>query len=120
MEWTTEGPTVPGYYWVYTVPEHEDKPKIYCVEVGILGGKLFFNFQVNGYEWEEEISAERTTHWMGPLDEPRPPVVEDETTVKEGVHTVQDDVVRCARCGMEFIFFNGIVPEACPSCKYVW
>lgn len=73
MEWTTNTPTEPGYYWVYVRPRWEDKPEVFCVEVSIFEGKPSFAFPVGGYECEEEIYARDVTHWLGPIPKPEPP-----------------------------------------------
>lgn len=74
MEWTTDKPTEPGYYWIYTIPNWEDKPEIFCVYVNIIRGIISFAIPAGGYESEDSIEPERTTHWMGPILMPEVPI----------------------------------------------
>ncbi len=74
MKWTTEQPTQDGYYFVHHVWSWE--ASIHCVRVGIdAKGKITFHFPVGGYECEDEIDSDHVTHWMGPIEEPAPPVM---------------------------------------------
>ena len=74
LKWTKEKPTRPGYYWVYTVPVWEEKPEVYCCAVYLTpSGEPCLQIEADGYEWERKITAERTTHWLGPIMEPAPP-----------------------------------------------
>jgi len=72
--WVTEPPTKPGWYWIYAIPEYENKPEIYFVDVFIHEGEPHFSFPIDGYEYDIHISPHRTTHWLGPIPEPEPPV----------------------------------------------
>lgn len=79
--WSTNRPTEPGYYWIYTVPCWESDPIIACVEVYVVNREdaveIGFAIPRSGYECEDELSVERTTHWMGPLPEPTVPTSEE-------------------------------------------
>lgn len=77
MEWTTEKPTEPGYYWIYTTPVWEDDPIVEIVYVQIINGHLHFLIPCDGYEREDTIEPDRTTHWMGVISEPKPPLILD-------------------------------------------
>jgi hypothetical protein len=67
-EWTTEKPTKPGHYWGWA-PSHQRI--IGIIELIERHGELY-----------EPISGlyvadfTHTTHWIGPLPEPLPPVAE--------------------------------------------
>jgi len=72
MEWLNK-PTGPGQYWIYTFSMWKVKPVIECVKVVINDGAIEFDIPCGGYECENDIAPERTTHWMGPLRVPQPP-----------------------------------------------
>ena len=42
MQWTTEKPTQSGYYWIYTIPDWEDKPVVMIVKVVIINNNVSF------------------------------------------------------------------------------
>ena len=73
MQWITEKPTQSGYYWIYTVPEWEDKPVVMIVEVVIINNNVSFSIPCDGAECEDTITPERTTHYIGIVSEPEPP-----------------------------------------------
>jgi hypothetical protein len=78
MKWTTEKPTKPGFYWVRTLDGFRYPSASYiitCVDVAI---------DPEGNPWlpnphmtqdEPMISANTTTHWIGPISKPEPPLI---------------------------------------------
>jgi len=72
-EWTTMPPTEPGYYWAYGKGIGDNEPFVYRVEVSIYEGKISFEFDASGYEFEANIDPKDMTHWLGPESAPEPP-----------------------------------------------
>lgn len=72
MNWTTEYPTKPGFYWIRNyaaigVPETEPEPAVVHV-VGEWIGDLEFYFPGNASSWaEEELGS---AEWYGPIEPP--------------------------------------------------
>jgi hypothetical protein len=73
LEWRTEPPTEPGYYWACDMgPNAEDLERILQVAyISYIGDRL--TCSVHGDDnWPMHIF----THWLGPLPEPELPKVE--------------------------------------------
>ncbi len=65
MEWTTEPPTKPGWYW-HCDPERDGETQVF--EVWLESGTLWLS------DYGEFVAVSRMYgRWMGPLDVPDPP-----------------------------------------------
>jgi hypothetical protein len=42
MKWTTDKPTVSGYYWIYIMPEWEDNMQVDCAYAQVIDDKVSF------------------------------------------------------------------------------
>lgn len=62
MKWTTDLPTVPGWYW-FRHPEH----KVWAVEVVSVGRSLRARFE---WGWADIFACHRHSEWAGPIPEP--------------------------------------------------
>ena len=73
MNWTTNKPTVPGWYWYRE--RHTDRPLILDVQQ-LPGGKLAFLANLNrlgeDYVYIEDLNGE----WAGPLSPPARPATD--------------------------------------------
>lgn len=71
MQWTTDKPTRPGWYWVY-VPRLKT---VFCMETEIIPACdwIQFVYHVDGYDWESDFEPTDVSHWVGPLELPKPP-----------------------------------------------
>ena len=68
LEWTTEQPTKPGWYWFRFGPIHE--PAMFCifVRVGIQGGELWVRHVLPLIA--EKPASDYDGEWAGPLIPP--------------------------------------------------
>ena len=62
LEWTTDPPTEPGWYWI-----HFPSGAVECAKIDVINS--------NGIpiEFADRWALERVTHWLGPLPTPEPP-----------------------------------------------
>jgi hypothetical protein len=72
LAWTTEAPTLNGWYWVRARPFSGDYTEVHCVFVSV-DPELHFIFPVIGFECDHQIGPENTDYWYGPLVEPEFP-----------------------------------------------
>lgn len=72
LQWTTEAPTVPGWYWASYQGKYQTIILVDKIVSDSEGGKAGNLFAYSAYE-EEEVSFLEYTHWLGPLPEPEPP-----------------------------------------------
>jgi hypothetical protein len=74
LEWTTEFPTRPGWYWAYEDLDIEDAD-VFCVAImhHPFTRKLEI-VETFGAKWLRESFS----HWLGPLEEPYPQQFIDE------------------------------------------
>ena len=70
MNWTTEAPTKPGFYWTTEDNFGAENGRIVVVEV-TEAWKGALVFYVIGIEIEYDVKD--ATHWYGPLDVPKSP-----------------------------------------------
>lgn len=71
LQWTTKQPTEPGWYWICA------NQCTYCVRIDIRESGWEIDFLVRGYDCDAEFYDWDVTHFMGPIDEPKPPKKKD-------------------------------------------
>lgn len=71
MDWTTELPTVEGWYWVNTKYRDSfvEKTKVILC---YLNSEAVFQYEPDNYEFFPD--AKNFTHYFGPLPAPEPPL----------------------------------------------
>jgi hypothetical protein len=72
-EWTTETPTVEGWYWFRVKSGTSESSITELSYIEIRGGRACFAPLVNGYEFDDDYEMSDITHWLGPIPAPEPP-----------------------------------------------
>jgi hypothetical protein len=75
-QWTTNKPTVDGWYWIY-YKDHQYLPGIKFISCNYLytvNGRLCISEDFEGYECDPTIYPENITHFIGPLEQPQEPI----------------------------------------------
>lgn len=66
MKWTSDGPTVPGWYWLDNTEFPSDPPDV--VHVWRLGDEHFL--RVGRHQLVENLDDRGVFRWAGPIEEP--------------------------------------------------
>jgi hypothetical protein len=73
LTWTTETPTVEGWYWFRVKSGTSESSITELSYIEIRGGRACFAPLVNGYEFDDDYEMSDITHWLGPIPAPEPP-----------------------------------------------
>ena len=73
LEWTTDKPTEPGWYWTHHPTLGIWMYKLYSAGTNVKTGEHELWTDEQG-EYDQRVESVPATHWMGPIEPPDDPL----------------------------------------------